>query len=117
MEFIEILKSAVSALVDLAADRRKMARLRELLQDPKFQWRTIAALSKEIGSNDAKTRDLLTRLGARRGLSRENTEILGLISRVGAEDPVLIQYFEEHLKSRQARESLRQARPDVQDAE
>jgi hypothetical protein len=61
----------------LAEKRRQ--RLRELLSDPQYQWRSMATLSASIGASDETTAELLIEMDARTW--EKDRRSWGLISR------------------------------------
>lgn len=52
-------------------DKAQMELLKEMLDDPKHDWRYLSTLSRVIGADDATTTRLLIRLGARGSTSGE----------------------------------------------
>lgn len=63
----------LAKLLDLAKDvpgwrrnRRRADRLRELLSDPRYEWRSIDTLAKGVGLTPEQTRDMLISIGAQR---------------------------------------------------
>jgi len=77
-------QSAAASGVSVAritTDQAK-AKLRELLSNPKYKFRSIDRLTKAIGAADRfETEELLAEVGARP--SRRNPKLFGLTSRVG----------------------------------
>lgn len=63
-------------------DRRQKQILRELLSDPRFEWRSIDTLARAIGAPDDRTRELLVMIGARASTG-SGREVWALRSRVG----------------------------------
>ncbi len=66
--------------LSLTHDQAK-ARLRELLSNPKYKFRSIDKLVKAVGGQRFEVEDMLADIGARP--SRRNANLFGLTSRVG----------------------------------
>jgi len=77
------LLDAAKGLPALRREQRRKATLRGLLEDPRYQWRSLEKLSRAIGAPEQDTRDLLTSIGAR-GSTGDGVEVWGLKSRVDA---------------------------------
>ena len=54
-----------------------------MLEDPRFEWRSIDTLARAVGTPEAKARDLLISIGARAS-TEGSSEVWGLTSRVGS---------------------------------
>lgn len=64
---------------DRLAEKRRV-RLRELLSDPKYEWRNLTTLMSSIGADVQTTTELLIEIDARASLP--DGEKWGLVSRV-----------------------------------
>ncbi len=53
-----------------------------MLEDPEFEWRSIAILARSVGAPEEKVRELLISIGARASTGAGG-ELWGLTSRVG----------------------------------
>jgi hypothetical protein len=70
MAFADIIYSAIAKIFDRTGEVRKMALLKEMLHDPRWQWRSLHTLSQAIQCDEDKTRELLNRIGARRASAK-----------------------------------------------
>jgi hypothetical protein len=64
-------------------DQKRKQILREMLEDPRYQWRSLATLARTIGTSEKKTKDLLISIGARASTGR-GEELWGLRTRIGS---------------------------------
>ena len=64
-------------------DEKRKTILRDTLGDERYTWRSIGTLSRLIGADEDRTRDLLISIGARASTGGSEEEMWGLISRVG----------------------------------
>jgi hypothetical protein len=62
-------------------DRAQRERLKSMLEDERFAWRSLEQLSAAIAANEDTTRALLVELGARP--QANDTSMWGLVSRNG----------------------------------
>ena len=77
------LLEAAKGLPGLRRDQKRKSILRAMLEDPRFEWRSIETLARSVGAPEAKTRELLISIGARASAGG-SSEVWGLMSRVGA---------------------------------
>jgi hypothetical protein len=82
VELLGKLLAAGKALPGLRRDQKRKATLRDLLEERKHKWRSIATLARSVGASEERTRELLVSIGARASVGSE-PEVWGLISRVG----------------------------------
>ena len=76
------LLDSAQGLPGLRRDLKRKETLRQLLEEPRFKWRSISTLSRAAGASDEKTRELLVSIGARASVAAGD-EVWGLKSRVG----------------------------------
>jgi hypothetical protein len=79
----QALLEAAKGLPGLRRDQKRKAVLRSMLEDPAYNWRSLATLARSIGVSDDKTRELLVSIGARASTTGQG-EVWGLTSRVGS---------------------------------
>ena len=82
-ELLSKLLGAAGGLPGVRRDRKRKAILRTMLQDSRFEWRSISTLARSIGASEEKTRELLISIGGRAS-AQGKTELWGLTSRVGS---------------------------------
>jgi hypothetical protein len=83
---LDRLLEAAKGLPAVRRDQRRKATLRQLLQEREYRWRSIGALSRAIGADESKTKDLLVSIGAR-GSVRNGKDMWGLRERVDVDEP------------------------------
>ena len=64
-------------------DQKRKQILREMLEDPRYEWRSLARLARASGTSEEKTRELLISIGARASAGR-GEELWALRTRVGS---------------------------------
>ena len=79
---IDRLFEAAQGIPGVRRDQKRKQILRDTLQDPRYEWRSIGTLARSIGASEEKTRELLVSIGARASTG-SGPEVWGLISRVG----------------------------------
>lgn len=72
---------AFRAFVEWHSRRSQKGRLRQMLQHPVWEWRSLTELAAAIGKDEADTKMLLVEINARPQAG--NPAMWGLISRVG----------------------------------
>jgi hypothetical protein len=78
----EVLLNALRGLPGFRREQKRMAILRGMLEDPRYEWREIATLARAIGTSEEETRDLLISVDARASMGG-GKEVWGLRARVG----------------------------------
>jgi hypothetical protein len=63
-------------------DQRRKRLLRDMLEDERYEWRSIGTLARSVGTSEDKTRELLISIDARASTAR-GEEMWGLAERVG----------------------------------
>ena len=81
--FIDRVFEMLRELPRVRRDHKRKRILREMLEDPRYQWRGIGILARSIGSSEDGARELLVSIGARASTGA-GEELWGLRSRVGA---------------------------------
>lgn len=81
--FIDGVFEMLRELPRVRRDHKRKRILREMLEDPRYQWRGIGTLARSIGSSEDDARELLVSIGARASTGAGD-ELWGLRSRVGA---------------------------------
>ena len=79
---IDRLFEAGKGVPGLRRDQKRKQILRDMLEDPRYQWRSLARLARASGTSEEKTRELLVSIGARASGGR-GEELWGLRTRVG----------------------------------
>lgn len=82
LDLVTGLLDAAKGLPGLRRDQKRKSILRDMLEDPLYEWRSIAKLARSIGASEDKTRDLLISIDARASTG-SGPELWGLASRVG----------------------------------
>jgi hypothetical protein len=80
---IDRLFEAAQALPGLRRDEKRKRILRDMLADPRYEWRSIATLARAAGTSEERARELLVSIGARASTG-SGRELWGLVSRVGS---------------------------------
>jgi hypothetical protein len=80
---IDNLFEAVKGLPGLRRDQKRKQILRDMLEDPRYEWRSLTRLARASGTSEEKTRELLISIGARASAGR-GEELWGLRTRVGS---------------------------------
>lgn len=80
---IDKLFEAGKEVPGLRRDQKRKRILGDMLDDPRYQWRSIATLARAIGTSEEKTRELLVSLDARASTGNGG-EVWGLRTRVGS---------------------------------
>jgi hypothetical protein len=80
---IDRLFEAGQAVPGLRRDAKRKRILRDMLADPRYEWRGIATLARAAGTSEDKARELLVSIGARASTG-SGQEVWALISRVGS---------------------------------
>jgi hypothetical protein len=80
---IDKLFEAGKGVPGLRRDQKRKRMLREMLEDDRYQWRSLATLARTIGASEEKTKELLISIGARASTGR-GEELWGLRTRVGS---------------------------------
>jgi hypothetical protein len=63
-------------------DQKRKRLLRDMLEDERYEWRSIGTLARSIGASEDRTRELLISIGARASAGA-GEEMWGLAERVG----------------------------------
>ena len=79
---IDRLFEAGKGVPGLRRDQKRKRILRDMLEDTRYEWRSITTLARSVGTSEEKTRELLVSIGARASAGR-GEEVWGLITRVG----------------------------------
>jgi hypothetical protein len=82
LELLTKLLTAAQGVPALRRDRQRRSILRDMLEDPSYEWRSVSTLARSIGASDDQARELLISIGARASAG-SGDELWGLTSRVG----------------------------------